>query len=965
MMTSSPVQLNVRWIPNGHFFIWGVHPQNPRAYFEPFELKMNLFAWHEKSFYGTFVEQTSIERMEGLILSAATALDYFASPCWNTHFPATWSEEAKELFRAAPKLLEAVRSGGLVPDYEKWKQGEIGWKVPLEDSTAALPYVNDWLDHILSDRLSGLEMLRDAMDRFKRASLPDADTLPEELWEDEEDWLQSIGWREDPAPFRAGLRLTEPEFGTSWQLDAILQDKNDPELVILCSSSGEPLPEEAGIPSHWSDYLQTSGVSWTSLLQHHIRKWLILVPWMSSEESSDGSLMIRQTIHANEAWSFLSEYSLRLTRIGYSVMLPAWWERLKQAKPRIRARVKSSVGANAESLFGMDQVVRFDWKIAIDKDTELTEEEFREIAESQSRLVRVRDRWVTLDPEALERVQQVMKQIRRKNGLPLREVLELHFLGAADVNDSLEDPGASSASVFMEVELNEHMNRMLEQLNQASMIDPITVPSAFRGVLRRYQIEGVSWMLLLRRFGFGGCLADDMGLGKTIQWITYLLKVKEELHPQSPALLICPTSVIGNWQKELERFAPGLKVCLHYGPHRAKGEAFPNAVKDADLVITSYTLAHLDEEELSQLQWSSICLDEAQNIKNAYTKQSSSIRRLQAEHRIAMTGTPLENRLTELWAIYDFINPGYLGSLRSFTHRFVQPIERTKNRELIQQVRRFIQPFLLRRVKNDPAIELDLPEKLEYKTFVSLTVEQAALYEGIVSELFTKLESLSPMERRGLILSTLTRLKQICDHPALIQPDARVSASAAGRSQKQERLLEMVRELRQEGDRCIVFTQFVSMGNLLQAFLEKELGEQVLFLHGGTPKQKRDELIHSFQSDTVPDDERAGVFILSLKAGGVGLNLTAANHVFHYDRWWNPAVETQATDRAFRIGQTKRVQVHKFVTLGTLEERIDEMIESKLGLAREIVGSGESWITELSSSELKDLFRLRKEWIES
>jgi SNF2 family DNA or RNA helicase len=964
MTTSSPVQLNVRWIPNGHFFLWGAHPQNPRACFDSFELKMNLFAWHEESFYGTFVEQTSIDRMEGLVLSAATALDYFASPCWNTHFSAAWSEEARELFRTAPRLLEAVRSGGLVPDYDKWKQGETGWKVPLDSTDTPLPYMNDWLDHILSDRMSGLELLREAMDRLKRTSLPDADNLPEELWENESDWLRSIGWVEDPAPFRAGLRLTEPEVGTSWQLDMILQDKVDSELVLVCSSSGELMPDsgEAGIPAHWLDYLMSSGnASWSHLLKPHIRKWLILVPWLSSEDSSAEALTIRRTIHANEAWSFLSDYSLRLTRIGYTVMLPAWWERLKQAKPRIRARVKSSVGANAESLFGMDQVVRFDWKVAIDKDTELTEEEFRAIAESQSRLVRVRDRWVTLDPEALARVQQVMKQIRRKNGLPLREVLELHFLGAADVNDSLENPLDSSEQLYMEVELNEHLNRMLEQLNQAGMIEPVSVPSSFQGVLRRYQVEGVSWMLLLRRFGFGGCLADDMGLGKTIQWITYLLKVKEELRPESPALLICPTSVIGNWQKELERFAPGLRVCLHYGPARSKGDQFHDSVKEADLVITSYTLAHLDEEELSQLQWNSICLDEAQNIKNAYTKQSSSIRRLQADHRIAMTGTPLENRLTELWAIYDFINPGYLGSLRSFTQRFVQPIERTKNRELIHQVRRFIQPFLLRRVKSDPAIELDLPEKLEYKTFVSLTVEQAALYEGIVTELFTKLESLSPMERRGLILSTLTRLKQICDHPALLQAGART----AGRSQKLERLFEMVRELRQEGDRCIVFTQFVNMGNILQAFLEKELGEPVLFLHGGTSKQKRDELIHSFQSDTVPDEERAGVFILSLKAGGVGLNLTAANHVFHYDRWWNPAVETQATDRAFRIGQTKRVQVHKFVTLGTLEEKIDEMIESKLGLAREIVGSGESWITELSASELKDLFRLRKEWIES
>jgi SNF2 family DNA or RNA helicase len=960
MTNIAAIHVHVRWIPNGHFFLWGSHPLNPRAYTDPFELKMTLFAWHEKSFYGTFVEQSMIDRKDGLILPAAMALDYFASPGVNPHAQVEWSEETTELLRVAPALMEAIRSGSLSPDFDKWKRGETAWNVPLAFGTHSLPYLNDWLDHLLADRLNGFEALREAVERYHRAVLPDVSTLPEGLWENEDDWLTSIGWTPDPAPFRAGLRLTEPEAGSAWHVNVILQDRQDADIVVAFTPLGEPdLQDGAVIPEHWTEFRNVSGHTWLQLLQPHLRKWLLLVPWLATGETVQ---TIRETIHVNEAWRFLSEDSLRLTQLGYVVMLPAWWERLKQARPRIRARVKSSVGANAESLFGMNQIVTFDWKVAIDKDTELTEAEFREIAESQSRLVRVRDRWVAIDPEVLARVQQVMKQIKRRKGMPLREVLELHFLGTTDLEESVSDASLDTSDIRMEIELNEHLHQLLEQLNQAGAIDPVPVPDSFRGVLRRYQVEGVSWMLFLRRFGFGGCLADDMGLGKTIQWITYLLKVKETERPEAPALLICPTSVIGNWQKELQRFAPDLQVHLHYGPNRGKGDHFTSSIEGADLVITSYALAHLDEQELGTVHWHCICLDEAQNIKNAYTKQSSSIRRLQADHRIAMTGTPLENRLTELWAIYDFINPGYLGSLRSFTQRFVQPIERTKSRELIRQVRRFIQPFLLRRVKNDPAIELDLPDKFEHKTFVSLTVEQAAIYEGIVSVLFSELESTSGMERRGIILSTLTRLKQVCDHPALGRTDA-LPAAGTARSQKMERLLEMVLELRQEGDRCIIFTQFVNMGHLLQAFLEKALREPVPFLHGGTPKQKRDEMIERFQSGLTSEASDGGVLILSLKAGGVGLNLTAANHVFHYDRWWNPAVESQATDRAYRIGQTKHVQVHKFITLGTLEERIDEMIESKQGLASEIVGGGESWVTELSAGELKELFRLRREWV--
>jgi SNF2 family DNA or RNA helicase len=650
------------------------------------------------------------------------------------------------------------------------------------------------------------------------------------------------------------------------------------------------------------------------------------------------------------------------------VFLPAWWERLRKQKPRITAKIKSSVGAASDSTFGLGQIMQFDWRLALG-DVHLTEAEFRVLAEQKRKLVQFRGKWIQLDPSQLEQIQQVMKQVKKKKGLSFRDVMEMHLLGSGPDADAPE-LATVEEELQMEVELNEHLVLLMAQLKQQAAIPPFTAPDSFKGSLRHYQSDGVAWMLFLRRFGLGGCLADDMGLGKTIQWITYLLTIKEaNSHSNSitsaqSSLLICPTSVLGNWQKELQRFAPSLKVHLHYGPQRLKGDAFTEMTSTMDLVLTSFTLAHLDEPELTSLQWGSICIDEAQNIKNAYTKQATAIRHLQADHRIALTGTPIENRLTELWSILDFLNPGYLGSLREFSHRYVTKIEKTKDAAAIGQVQKLIRPFLLRRVKKDPAIQLDLPDKNEMKAYVSLTTEQASLYENYIQDMFAKLERLKAMERRGLILAALTKLKQVCNHPALLLKEG-IQTHTLGRSNKVERLLDMVNELRQEGDRCLIFTQFVETGHLLQNIIQKELKEKVQFLHGGTPRAERERMIDTFQDESLNLENGSGIFLLSLKAGGTGLNLTAANHVFHFDRWWNPAVENQATDRAFRIGQTRHVQVHKFVTLGTLEERIDEMIERKQGLSQQIVGGGEGWITELSTEDLRDLFVLRRDWVEA
>lgn len=635
-------------------------------------------------------------------------------------------------------------------------------------------------------------------------------------------------------------------------------------------------------------------------------------------------------------------------------------EKLKASQLKLRAKLRTSVGSSQRSMFGLDQLLQYDWRLAVG-DQELTEEEFQLLLTEKTELVKLRGKWMQIDASLLKQIRKIVSQAQKNKGLTIRDIMEIHLAGRLS-RVTVDAEEAPDTSVQLDVELTQPLQKLFAQLKQESTIPQLTPPPTLQALLRNYQISGASWMLFLRRYGLGGCLADDMGLGKTIQWITYLLQVKEQESPTTPSLLICPTSVLGNWQKELERFAPSLRVYLHYGSKRMKGEDFLTSIAGSDLVLTSYALSHLDEEELGMIEWDAICLDEAQNIKNAYTKQSLAIRKLQGKHRMALTGTPIENRLTELWSIYDFINPGYLGTLREFSRHYVSPIEKSNDTRLIAQVQMLARPFLLRRVKIDPAVQLDLPEKNETKNYITLTAEQAALYEQVIQDLFARIERSTPMERRGLILATLTKLKQLSNHPALYLKEVG-NTQWRERSNKLERLLDMVGEIREEGERSLIFTQFVETGHLLKRVLEEERQERVLFLHGGIPKAKRDEMIESFQNPTSSNRSDHGIFILSLKAGGIGLNLTAANHVFHFDRWWNPAVENQATDRAYRIGQLKNVQVHKFVSLGTLEERIDEMIDRKSSLSEQIISGGESWITELSTNELRDLFSLRKEWI--
>jgi SNF2 family DNA or RNA helicase len=409
-------------------------------------------------------------------------------------------------------------------------------------------------------------------------------------------------------------------------------------------------------------------------------------------------------------------------------------------------------------------------------------------------------------------------------------------------------------------------------------------------------------------------------------------------------------SVVGNWQREAERFAPSLRVHVHHGTERLDGPAFAAAVRESDLVITTYALAARDRALLAGADWGRVALDEAQNIKNSAAKQTRAVRSFSAPRRVALTGTPVENRLAELWSIMEFLNPGLLGPASDFRTRFATPIERYRDEATAARLKRLTGPFILRRLKTDRRIIRDLPDKLEMKVYCNLTREQASLYQAVVDEMLRRIDETDGIERKGLVLATMMRLKQVCNHPAHLLEDR---SSLDGRSGKLARLEEILEEVLAVGDRALVFTQFAEMGGLLKGYLEKRLGREVLFLHGGTARTARDEMVARFQAGGGPS-----VFLLSLKAGGTGLTLTAASQVIHFDRWWNPAVEDQATDRAFRIGQTKNVQVRKLICVGTLEERIDTMIDTKKDLADRVVGTGESWLTELSTAQLRDLVAL-------
>ncbi|MBZ4413191.1 DEAD/DEAH box helicase [Myxococcus sp. XM-1-1-1] len=645
-------------------------------------------------------------------------------------------------------------------------------------------------------------------------------------------------------------------------------------------------------------------------------------------------------LEPDTAWTFLSEGARLLADAGFGVIVPGELTSSGRRRLRLRMRVGASVQTagvvEGTSGLGLDSLLRVDWD-AVLGDTPLSARELALLAQRKAPLVRFRGAWVAVDPHELDAIQRHLAE--GPGHLSASEAVRVALLGETR-------HGQLPVTVLATGALEERLGRLRSGGTTAQ-----PAPDALRATLRPYQARGLHWLDTLASLGLGACLADDMGLGKTVQVLAFLLRRLERAPREvRPTLLVAPTSVVGNWEREVARFAPLLRLTPHYGAERAR------AVKDlprgpGSLVLTSYGLLRRDAELLARVDWATVVLDEAQNIKNAASATARAARALCASERFALTGTPVENRLAELWSILEFANPGLLGPLETFRRELALPIERYGSQDAAQRLRRITGPFVLRRLKSDPNIIADLPAKNEMKVVCTLTREQASLYKAVVDEELRRIEDADGIERRGRVLALLLFTKQIANHPAQYLGE---SGPLPGRSGKLARVTEMLDEALSAGDKALVFTQFREMGDRLVAHLSEQLGQEVLFLHGGTSRKARDALVRRFQEE--PHGPR--VFVLSVKAGGTGLNLTAASHVFHYDRWWNPAVEDQATDRAYRIGQTRAVQVHKLVCAGTVEEKIDTLLEQKRRLAERVVGTGEHWVTELDTAALRELFSL-------
>ncbi len=775
------------------------------------------------------------------------------------------------------------------------------------------------------------------------------------------DWLASAALPAGADRVRTCFRLVEPADGTAaepgpavhaagadgpdaWRVEFSLQSAADPSLMLPAA-----------------DVWAGAGYGWLAggSLPHmeHPEEELLaglgtaarLFPALDAALREAAPAQV--TLDTAGALDFLRETGPLLSAAGFGVLMPDWARRARLGlKLTTRSSSSGSSASGRQSQFGLQDLVSFRYDLALGDDA-LSEEELAELARLKVPLVRVRGQWVELDDRHLKAALKFLAG-NRSGTMTAAEVL-----GTAIGRDG--PPGDLPLTA---VDADGWLGDLLS--GQADdRLAAMETPEGFRGTLRPYQRRGLSWLSFLGRLGVGAILADDMGLGKTVQLLSLLWAERVETatvrdKSTGSTLLICPMSLTGNWQREAERFTPDLTVHVHHGADRLAGAELTAAMAAADLVITTYQTAVRDLATLSAVRWARVVCDEAQAIKNHLSRQAKAVGSLPAGSRIALTGTPVENQLSELWSIMEFANPGMLGGQKQFRERYAVPIERHGSQEAARELRRITQPFVLRRLKTDKTIISDLPEKQEMKVWCNLTQEQASLYEATVTDMLSRIEDASEdIARRGLVLATMAKLKQVCNHPAHLLGDG---SRLPGRSGKLARLEELCEEIAAEGDKALCFTQYAEFGRMLQPYLAARIGCPVLFLHGGTSRKQRDAMVARFQEADEPV-----LFLLSLKAGGTGLNLTAANHVIHVDRWWNPAVEDQATDRAFRIGQRRDVQVRKFVCVGTLEEKIDAMIEQKKALAEQVVGTGESWLTDLSAAALREVLTLSPDAVSS
>jgi non-specific serine/threonine protein kinase len=776
------------------------------------------------------------------------------------------------------------------------------------------------------------------------------------FWIDLDDWVQ-----EQISSSGSGLSGWLKKFAPAWHQVGrvcfhLAENKNDPRFPFAFLATYAPRLSKAGQVQY-----QPLGRALQEYAGRRDKKALIslLSPVQTAAEKSpfvkqlvdSGNVFHALAWSPRDAYAFLKTIPL-LEESGLLVRVPDWWQR------RPRPRVAVTMGDKKHNRLGTETMLDFKVEIALGEDR-LSDEEWRQLMEAEDGLVNVKGKWVEIDREKLSEALSHWKRVAKQAGRDGISFIEGMRLLAGTPNDF--DPEGVEADQSREwafVDAGNWLSDVLAALRDPARIDSAGPSRSFCGTLRPYQVTGQKWLGFLASLGLGACLADDMGLGKTIQVLALLLHLKENGKKQKkPSLLVLPASLLANWRDEIKRFAPTLQSCFVHPSETDKSDlsaigADPGrSLASKDLVLTTYGML-LRQPWLLDMEWELVILDEAQAIKNPTAHQTKAVKKLKAGAKVALTGTPVENRLSDLWSIFDFLCPGLLGSAAKFKE-FQKRLDGHRQ-DRYAPLRRLVQPYILRRLKTDKSIISDLPDKTEVKTFCGLTKKQAALYARSVEELARSLHGIEGMKRRGLVLSYLLKFKQICNHPSHLLGDRRYDPSESG---KYERLRAIAEELASRQDKALVFTQFREITEPLAAFLAEVFGREGLVLHGGTPVNKRKDLIHAFEKEDGPP-----FFVLSLKAGGTGLNLTAASHVIHFDRWWNPAVENQATDRAFRIGQKKNVLVHKFICRGTVEEKIDELMEEKKELSEGILKAGaETMLTEMSDGELMDLVALNIE----
>ena len=729
----------------------------------------------------------------------------------------------------------------------------------------------------------------------------------------------------------------------------LAENKNDPDYPFAFIATYAPELSEQGRIRYQplSRALQEyAGTKNKKALIH------LLSPVQRAAESSDlikdlvdtGDIYHPLAWTPDEAYAFLKEVAL-YEQSGVVIRLPDWW------KKRSRPRVGISIGGNKKNNLHAGSLLDFNMHIALGDDT-LSMAELKALMAESEGLAFIKGQWVELDQEKLNEALEHWQKIEAETaggGLTFAEGMRLLAGAPADLG---EDKELEESREWSFIQPDKWLASLLDELRSPSQIKAVKPGKALKATLRPYQQEGVNWLWLLSQLGLGACLADDMGLGKTMQIISLLLVLKKRGRDK-PSLLVLPTSLLGNWQSELKRFAPSLRCLFLHSSQLSKREIDDIAsdstrLNDVDVVLTTYGTL-MRQAWLQKFAWQLLVLDEAQAIKNSGTAQSKMVKKLDAVSRIALTGTPVENRLSDLWSLFDFLNPGLLGSATRFK-RFIKSLEE-RERDQYAPLRNLVSPYILRRLKTDRSIISDLPEKTEVAAYCGLSKTQAAQYQRAVLELKEALEKSDGIKRRGLVLAYLIKFKQICNHPSQLLGDDDYNPKQSGKFQ---RLAELCEEIASRQEKLLVFTQFREMTAPLANFLAQQFGQPGLVLHGGTAVKQRQQLVERFQ-----DEEGPPFFVLSLKAGGTGLNLTQASHVIHFDRWWNPAVENQATDRAFRIGQKRNVLVHKFICQGTVEEKIDALISEKVTLANDLLeGGAETLLTELDNQALLNLVSL-------